>query len=426
MKLQLAKGMNDTTPEEMILLQDLMDKLKKTFEKYGFVPLDTPAIERYDVLSAKYAGGNEILKETFNLTDQGGRELGLRYDLTIPFSRYVGMNPTLKLPFKRYQLGKVWRDGPMGLGRYREFWQCDVDTVGTTNMKADAEILSLANTVLEDLKLDATIYINNRKLLNGILESLNIEKKEETILILDKITKITKKEILQELEEININKETAEKLFQILNTKGTKKEKLQELKKIENENTKQGTQELEELFELLDQNQIKNYELDLYLSRGLAFYTGTIFETYLNNNEIKNAIASGGRYDKIISQFLNTKQEYPCVGISFGLSRINAAIPTKNKQTKTQVFIIKIGNVNEQEITKTLRQNNINTETDIMNRNTNKNLNYVNTKKIPYALFIGEEEEKTKKYKLKNMENGNEETLTIQQIITKLKKDNPE
>src|SRR3990167_1186232 len=154
MELQLPKGTRDFSPEEKILRDKIVDTLKEVFELYGFAPLDTPILEKFDVLASKYAGGAEILKETFKLKDQGGRDLGLRYDLTVPLARFIGMNPNLKMPFKRYEMGQVFRDGPIKTGRQREFWQCDVDTVGTKNMIADAEFIKIAQRFFEAIGLN--------------------------------------------------------------------------------------------------------------------------------------------------------------------------------------------------------------------------------------------------------------------------------
>lgn len=426
MKLQLAKGVSDTAPEDMISLQRTMDNLRDTFERYGFVPLDTPVIERFDILSAKYAGGAEILKETFKLTDQGGRELGLRYDLTVPFARFVGMNPMLKLPFKRYQMAKVWRDGPIGLGRFREFWQCDADIMGTKKMSADAEILELASNVFSDLNLDILINLNNRKLLNGLLDVLKIkDNKEDVILVLDKLKKVSKQELFAELKTKNVDEDTADKLLDLLGTEGNNNQKLDYLKKIVvSAEGKEGIVELEELFEYLDAYGINNYVLDLSLSRGLNIYTGTIFEITLVDSEIKSTVAAGGRYDKVISQFLSSKNEYPCVGISFGLSRINAASSKKEASSLTEVFVIPIGDDKSVlGVVKKLRDFGLKVETDIMGRNLNKNLNYANSKKIPFVVFVGADELNSGSFKLKNMISGEETNLSIPDISKKIKEE---
>jgi len=174
MKLMNARGVRDFPPEEKILRNRVMDSLRYAFERYGFVPLETPIIEREEVLASKYAGGDEILKEMFRFTDQGKRKLALRYDLTVPFARYVGMNPTMKMPLKRYAMGRVFRDGPIKLGRYREFWQCDADIVGAKSMLADAECIKIAQLFFKSVGFDVKIEVNNRKLIDGILEAAGV------------------------------------------------------------------------------------------------------------------------------------------------------------------------------------------------------------------------------------------------------------
>ena len=184
MELQLPKGTRDFAPEEKIARDKVVNILKDVFELYGFAPLETPVIERFDVLSSKYAGGAEILKETFKLKDQGNRELGLRYDLTVPMCRFVGMNPNIKMPFKRYQIGEVFRDGPIASARYRQFTQCDVDVVSSSSMATDAEIVSLIYAAFKKLDFEVTIKVNNRKLLNDILDYCGIEKEKQEAAIL--------------------------------------------------------------------------------------------------------------------------------------------------------------------------------------------------------------------------------------------------
>ena len=218
MKLGNVKGTKDYLPEVQIIREKIISELKSTFKLFGFKPLDTPALENFDLLSAKYTGGADILKETFTLTDRGNRELGLRYDLTVPFSRVIAQNPQLKFPFKRYQIAKVWRNGPIGLGRYREFMQCDVDTVGAKGMNADAEVLAIAATFIDNLGLKYEIKVNNRKILNAVLDKLKVSNKEVAILVIDKIEKLKEDEIFKEFKDNGISKITAEKILDQLNT----------------------------------------------------------------------------------------------------------------------------------------------------------------------------------------------------------------
>lgn len=431
MELRLPKGMKDSLPEEKIGQQKLMDELKAVFELYGYSPLETPAIERFDVLSSKYAGGAEILKETFKLSDQGKRELALRYDLTVPFARVVGMHPELKMPFKRYQMDKVWRDGPVGLGRYREFWQCDVDLVGTRSMMADSEILAIVKKVMERFGLDHDIHVNNRRLLNGILGSLGIEdedKKIDIILTIDKIKKISDKEFTSELKDKGMDDDQISKVKEIFSIKGNNKEKLESVKGyVTTDEGKEGIKELEELFGYLEAYGIGNYTFELSLSRGLVFYTGTVFETFLVDNEIKSAVASGGRYDKIVGKFIESKQEYPCVGISFGLSRIYDAVKDKEntKKTVTDVLIIPINTQKESiAFCEELRKNDINCEVDLTGRGISKNLGYANSLEIPYVIIVGENEVKSSDYSIKDLKSGKQESMKKDEIVKYIKKNN--
>src|SRR3989344_5019587 len=194
MEIQMTKGVRDIPPEEKIIKNKVVDTLKELFELYGFSPLETPILERLETLSSKFAAGeaSDALKETFKLKDQGDRDLGLRFDLTVPLARFVSMNPNVKMPFKRYEMGTVFRDGPIKLGRYREFWQCDIDIVGSKSMLVEAEILAVMQTAFAKLGLDVTLKVNNRKLLNGILEQAGIKDGEPSIIAMDKLDKIGK------------------------------------------------------------------------------------------------------------------------------------------------------------------------------------------------------------------------------------------
>src|SRR3989344_6303597 len=232
MDLQLPKGTRDFSPEEMILRNRIVGTLRKVFELYGYAPFETPVFEKFDVLSSKYAGGAEILKETFRFKDQGSRELGLRYDLTVPLSRFVGMNPNIKMPFKRYQIGEVFRDGPIGTARYRQFTQCDVDVVGSLSMATDAEIISLISAAFSRLGFNIIIKINNRKLLNDVLDYCGIEKakQEAVILSIDKLEKLGAAVVRNELREQKTEEKKIDKKMDLINVKGRGDDKMSQLK----------------------------------------------------------------------------------------------------------------------------------------------------------------------------------------------------
>lgn len=422
MELLNARGVRDFGPEEKILRQEVVDKLRNIFELFGFVPLETPIIERYDVMASKYAGGAEILKETFKLTDQGGRELCLRYDLTVPLCRYIGMNPQMKMPFKRYQIGRVFRDGPVKLGRYREFWQCDVDIVGASSMRADAQCLEIAQKFFSEIGLEVVLQFNNRKLLDGIMESLRIpeNKRTDVILEIDKLEKIGLKGVEEGLKKMGLMSEQMDELLQILKITGTNVEKIEKLRAVVK--TKSGTEGLDEIEELLKYVNAYNIEFSLTLARGLAYYTGTVFEAFLKDGNVKSSLAGGGRYDKMIEGFAG--KEFPCVGISFGLEPITEEIKTKQEKVKkstAKVFVIPIKTTEESmRVCRQLRENGINTDIDIMDRGISKNLEYAANMGITFVVIIGKKELKENCVTLRNMTTGKEEMLPLVEACAKI------
>ena len=419
MELQNAKGTKDIPPEEKIIKQKIVNTLKSVFELYSYNPLETPILERFEILSAKYAGGAEILKETFTLKDQGGRQLGLRYDLTVPFARFVGMNPNIKMPFKRYAIGRVFRDGPIKLGRYREFWQCDVDIVGCSSMKADAELLMLAKDTFKKLKLDIIIKVNNRKLMNSMLDYAGIPKSKinDAILSIDKLDKYGIDEVKKELEAKGMSQASLKKILELISIKGNNEKKIEKFEKtLEN---KEGLKEIKELL-----TYIKDVEFEPSLARGLSYYTGTVFEIFLKDSKIKSSIAAGGRFDNMIKNFLETGKEYPAVGISFGLEVIMDAVKLKQKiesKTVAKAYIIPIGTFERSmKICQKLRSQGINTDIDLLDRGPSKNMKFAGSLGIPYVIFIGEDELKKNKLKLRDMKTGKEELLTVSDAIKKL------
>src|SRR3989344_2237987 len=255
MKLENAKGTRDFLPEDKIQRDKIVNTLREIFETFGYSPLETPVIERFDVLSSKYTGGAEILKETFKLTDQGKRELGLRYDLTVPLARVIGQNPNLKMPFKRYQIDKVWRDGPINLGRYREFLQTDVDVVGIKNINAEVELIEITRGFFQAIRLDVLIKINSRKILNGILEFAGIEKEKQldATLIIDKLDKIGLDAVKQELRQVaRLDEQQVKKISEIFSISGKNEQKIISLKmKLKEGKAQEGLKEIDDMLTLL-------------------------------------------------------------------------------------------------------------------------------------------------------------------------------
>lgn len=435
MKLQTARGVRDVPSGELIIRNELVTSMKKIFENYGFNPLETPLIERLDFLSVKFGAGDssDVAKEIFRFKDQGNRELGLRFELTLSMCRYVAMNPSLKLPFKRYEIGRVYRDGPIKLGRSREFTQCDVDIVGSKNMIADAECIKLSIDVFKALGLNAYIEVNNRKLLNGILEYAGISplKRDEAIIVVDKLRKIGMKGVADELVKMGAKKSSADKLialFSVLNLEGNIFDNVKEFKKlVNNDEAKEGIKELEELFSYFSDDELWNVMFNPYLARGLSYYTGTVFEGFLRDSDITSSICGGGRYDNLVKLLLGGQNNVPAVGISFGLVPIMEAIKkskTSLKKSVTKVYIIPIGNTSKKslEVASRLREKKIKTDIDLMGRNISKNLSFANTNEIPYVLFIGEDELKKGKLKLRDMTSGKESFVSLKEVEKEVKK----
>lgn len=427
MKLEIAKGTRDFSPKEEMLRQNVINKLRKVFQLYGFSPIETPLLERYGVLSAKFTAGEEsdAMKEVFTLTDQGGRKLGLRYELTFPLARYIGMNPQTRLPFKRYQIGRVYRDGPIKLGRYREFWQCDVDIVGCDKLIADAEIVSILQRGFKELGLDVFIEVNNRVLLNDILAFAGVEKeKQEGVLItLDKLKKVGKEGVKEELQSKSINADIIDKILDVLSVKGSNTEKLDSIKEKIGE-----TKGIKETRDFL--SYIRDFNVDVEfcpsLVRGLAYYTGPIFEVFLKDSEITSSVAAGGRWDNMIGSFLETDAKTPATGVAFGLEPITEELKHRETLTKecvTDILVIPIGDTAKKcvEIIQQLRENNVSCDMDFLKKGISKNLDYANKMNIPFVILVGEDELKAGKLKLKNMRSGEESLVSISEVISKMK-----
>ncbi len=429
-ELSLLKGTNDHLPEEQVLREKILEIIREVFQLYGFRPLTTPILEMWDILSSKYAGGAEILKETYRLTDQGNRELGLRYDLSVPLSRLVGMNPRLKKPFKRFEIGPCFRDGPIKKGRYREFIQCDADIIGVASTLADAECLALAHHLFSKLGLEVYLEVNNRKLLTGILFAAGVPEPllNTAILSVDKLKKIGIDGVSEELKTKNIPLNVIDEIYGYFNYKGSYLEILDQLEpRIKNKIGKEGISELRQLYHYLQLFNIANEVKLLYsLARGLEIYTGTVFEAFLKEpGIIDSSLCGGGRYDKIIGKFLGSEDQYPATGISFGLDIIYDAVAARwpRKPSVTDVYLVPIGDQTFDQIVKLtsqLRESNIRAEFDLLNRNLSKNLDYANRHQIPFVIILGERDLSDKCVTLRVMKDGTEQKIDLNKIVKKM------
>ena len=345
----------------------------------------------------------------------------MRFDLTVPLARFIAMNPTLKMPFKRYEVGPVFRDGPIKMGRTRQFWQCDADIIGSKSMLAEAELLSIVQTVFNELNLKVVIKVNNRKLLNGILDQVKIENKEETIISIDKLSKIGVSGVSKELKEKGLKKKQIDSLFSLIKEGVT----LKELKKIvTNEEALEGICELEEVFNYLKQQKVKDAVFDVSLARGLAYYTGMVCEVFLRKGKITSSLLGGGRWDEMIGNFMGSKRIVPAVGISFGLVPIIETLKETeiNRKSPSKVFVIPINTQKESlSLLQDLRLNEIPSEISLAKKGVSKNLQYANALGIPFAVILWPEEVKKSKFLLRDMDSGAEQQLTLKQLILKLK-----
>ncbi|MEH6945197.1 histidine--tRNA ligase, partial [Bacillus sp. JJ722] len=354
MDYQNVKGTQDYLPGAEVVRREIRRTLEDVFIQYGCMPLETPIINYTELLASKYGGGAEILEEMYKLTDRGERDLALRYDLTIPFAKVVAMNPHIRMPFKRYEIGKVFRDGPIKTGRFREFTQCDVDIVGVESQIAEAELMIMALDVFKKLDLNVTIQYNNRKLLTGMLEVYKTakDKMNQVILILDKLEKVGLESVITELMEQGLASTTVSSIKQFLIDKNNISSSYFEPFSEQNEQVKQGLDELKELGVYLEYLGVNDKcVFNPFLARGLEIYTGTIYEIFLTDKTIKSSIGSGGRYDNAIGGLIGTNESFSTVGISFGLDVIYAALnATQDKdvnQSNVDVYLIPLNTQKE-------------------------------------------------------------------------------
>ncbi len=403
---ETVKGFQDLLPPESLKRKKVKEIIEKHFSLYGFLPVETPSIELDELMRPESLASeqeDEAVSDRFRLKDKGGRNLGLRYEFTFQLSKIFKQNPNLKLPFKRYQIGSVFRDEPTGPNRFREITMCDADIIGSSGAESDAECLSLANDILKELGIKAEIAVNNRKLLNSIIESVKIQNKKEVMKELDKLDKIGEDTVKANLRKYADPNQILS-LFKLL-------EKPIEFFK---ENLFEGADEIDKL-----QTISKSYGLKVkfspFMIRGLGYYTGNIFELRIEGQ--KESIGGGGRYDKLVGKY--SGKEIPAVGIAFGLDRITSLANINPESTKA--IIISIEKDKEAiKLAQKIRSSSV--PCIFIPEKPGKCLEYASSYQIPYAIFIGQEEVQKGKFKLRDMKTGEEKLLSDKQIISKLKK----
>lgn len=424
-------GMMELNPEDQVVFNKMLNIIKETYKKYGFWPLDTPIIEYSEVLLAKAGGETEKQIYRFN---KGDNDLSLRFDLTVPLAKYVAQKYNkLTFPFKRYQIGKVFRGERPQKGRYREFYQCDIDVIGDNELSLmyDAEMPAIIYDVFKKLNIgDFLIKINNRKILKGFFENLNLTKESADILrIVDKLDKIGLDTVKEELLKLNISPEEVNKVIDFITTTGTNKEKLIALKNlnINNEVFNKGIIELETVINNLNVFGITddNIKLDFTIARGLDYYTGIVYETILKDYPGLGSVCSGGRYDNLAEYY--TDKKLPGVGISIGFTRLfyqlrEANIIKIDKSAASDVMIIPMLEDYSYilKTAKSLRDNNISVDICYLEKDFKKKLRYADKSNVRYTIIVGEDEINNNKLTLKNMEDGTQEKLSIEEVIKRL------
>ena len=422
MKIENVKGGYDFLPEEQNIRDYINNTLKTVFEEYGYCSIETPILCYYDILAGKYDEDNDLLNEIYKLTDQGKRKLGLRYDLTVPFAKLIALNKNkITMPFKRYEISKVFRDGPVKAGRDREFTQCDVDVVGIDGQMIEAELISMYVEAFKKLKIDIEIKYNSRKLMNGlIIESgVSEELTSKTITIIDKIEKISKEDFNKYLLEIGLNNAQSENLQKYFSM--TLEEINDIFKDTQNEVLKEGLNELNELNEYLKVLEIQQYcKFAPSLARGQDYYTGTVFEVYEKNGVLNCSIGGGGRYDKMITDFINDGNVYPAVGISFGLTSLYTILKQREnekQQNLIDIYIIPMNTEKESlKLAIELRRQGLKVDVSMNGRKLKKCLDYANKTNIPYVIILGEDEIKNRKLFIKDMNNKNQIEVAFENI----------
>lgn len=425
-------GFMELLPKDQILFNEMKDIIRKNFEKHGFLPIDTPVIEKSEVLLAK--GGGETEKQIYRFS-KGDTDMSLRFDLTVPLARYTveHMND-LSFPFKRYQIGKVYRGEKAQKGRFREFYQCDIDTIGMGELSLvnDAEFPVVIFHTFKDLGFtDFTIHLNNRKILKGFFSSLGIEDSMNVLRTVDKLDKIGEESVLEELGENGIGRDSGEKILEFIKIKGTVDEILEQLRelKIEDEIFLEGLDELTQVVVYMRDFGIDEdcFDIDLKIARGLDYYTGTVYETTLDNYPKIGSVCSGGRYEDLASYY--TDKTLPGVGISIGLSRLfyqlnEAKIISSEEKSLVDLLIIPMDDCIHDgiKLLSELREKGVRVSVYTEFAKLKKKFKYADQTKVDYVIVLGEEEIKTRKYSLKNMHSGDQEEVTFDELVERFKK----
>lgn len=424
-KPQTIAGVMELLPEDQLAFDYIKNIIEETFLSYQFLPIDTPAIEKNDILFAK--GGGETEKQIFGI-DSSKKDMSLRFDLTVPLARYVSEHfSDLNFPFKRYQIAKVYRGERNQKGRYKEFYQCDIDIIGNNSLSIhnDALLPKVIYEIFQKLDFNGIkFHINNRKLLNGFFESLEISDKEEVLRTIDKKAKIGEENTKELLVEI-CGEEKADKLMELINNKRENKELLTYLESLNlNDNYKIGLDELKEVYDYMIKFGIDDDSIiiDLSITRGLDYYTSTVYETFLDGYESIGSVCSGGRYENLAGNF--SKQNLPGVGLSIGLTRLfyqfqQLGLVEKYKNKFTDCLVIPMDeklNFYAIDIANKLKEQGLKVDIYLEDGKFKKKINYADKIGVKKVLIIGQEEYDNKMVSVKNMEDGKQVSVKVEEI----------
>ena len=400
MVINNLKGVTDFDAGTMTLRNQITDTLRRNFELYGYQPIDTAMLNYRELLTYKYGENAEIVKEIYALSDQGARDLGLRFDLTVPFCKYISLNRSLKLPFKRYEIGKVFRNGPVKAGRLREFVQCDVDVVGDDSRAIEAELIQLAVTCYLQLGINPEVRLGHRQLLTGLIQLVGGQDHTDAVIgILDKMLKVTPAETLQELQKY-LPLKSAQTLLQYTNLS------LTDLAKLLPDNP--GITEINQLLTLLQDLGVAQYcRFTPSLARGLNVYTGAVWEVFDGNHQYPSSLGGGGRYNNIITNFVNNGVAYPAVGLSFGLEPITAVLAQTHTASPAQLLVVPLDTLPQSnQLANQLRAHGVKTMLWTAKPKVGKALEYAAATQIKYVTVIGETEITTGQIQVKNLLTG--------------------
>ena len=426
-------GFMELLPNEQIIFNQVLEKIKSSYEKFGFLPLDTPALELSSVILAK--AGGETEKQIYRFT-KGDTDIAMRFDLTVPLAKYVAKNSgELSFPFRRYQIGKVYRGERAQKGRFREFYQADIDIIGDEELSLinDAELPSIIYTTFKSLGFNKfVINLNNRKILNGFFEHLNLsELSTDIVRIVDKIDKIGVDAVKSSLVDLQISSQDVEKILDFISITGDKDEQITKLiaLKISNELFNKGLEELQEVIKYVRLFNVpeENFNINLTIARGLDYYTGTVYETFFTDYREIGSVCSGGRYDNLASNYTN--KILPGVGISIGVTRLFDQLKDLDllKLDKKSIADVLVVSATEDisvclPIANEFRTANINTEVYTLDKKIKNKFKYANKLNIPFIAIIGETEIANNTINLKNLITGEQEEVTLQNAINIIKK----